>query len=83
MPIRVRSLEAIYANLKAGRWEKDKNVYFHEAELLIRLDGYISRGWRDKFGIPVEELGISLKKSVLPLNKGTPINSLKINLNEE
>jgi hypothetical protein len=60
MPIRCNSFEALYANLKAGRWEKDKNVYFHEAELLVRLDGYISRGWRDRFDVPVTNIEANL-----------------------
>lgn len=80
MPIRVKSFEAIYGNLKPGRWETQKNVYFHEAELLVRLDGFIGRGWRDKFLLPVNEVNVSLQEqqminvSLIPTYNGLGVN---------
>jgi len=42
----VRYINVLYFNFKDGPWEKDKGVYFLEAELLLRLDINIGREWR-------------------------------------
>jgi hypothetical protein len=42
-------IEIVYANLKTPEWETKRNVYFHEAQLLIKIEAYISRNWRKVF----------------------------------
>lgn len=62
--MRVGSLELLYTNLKSSPWEKDTNVYFQEGEALIRLDGFISRGWRDKFLQLVTDININTQETI-------------------
>ncbi len=58
-PMPVNSFEAVYGNLKTNRWESER-IYFQEGTLMTRLDAYISRGWRDKFIQPLEDINIKL-----------------------
>lgn len=64
IPFRVNSLEVIHADLKLGRWEQHKNIYFHEADILVRLDAYISRGWRDRLLRPVDGITLSTNGTI-------------------
>lgn len=64
----IKSMEMLYSNIRSIAWEKDKGIYFHTGEALIRFDAYISRGWRDRFNIPISEINIT-KGYKKPVNK--------------
>ena len=55
----VKSMEMLYSNIKSIAWEKDKGIYFHTGEALIRFDAYISRGWRDRFNVPITDVRLA------------------------
>lgn len=59
-PIPVNSFEAVYSLLNTADWEKDKNIYFQSGCLMTRLDAYVSRGWRDKFIQPLDDINVSV-----------------------
>lgn len=63
MPFIVRNLQVPYFNLKSGPWEKDRNVYYNEAEMLIRYDTTISKGWRDRFNVRTSNINVSIDTS--------------------
>lgn len=42
----VRNISVMYFNLKDAPWEKNRSVYFSEAEILVRLDILVGREWR-------------------------------------
>lgn len=65
----VKSIEMLYSNIRSVAWEKDKGIYFHTGEALIRFDAFVSRGWRDRFNVPIS--GFNLE----PENK-KPVNKL-------
>ena len=46
-PMGVSSFVMLYQNVKNTRWEDNTTVYFQEGHALIRLTGYVSRGWRN------------------------------------
>lgn len=51
-PVPVKNLNVMYFNLKDAPWEKGKNVYFSEAEILVRLDIVVGREWRQNLRNP-------------------------------
>jgi hypothetical protein len=55
----IKSMEMLYSNIRSIPWEKEKGIYFHTGEALIRFDSYVSRGWRDRFKVPVTEINIA------------------------
>lgn len=59
--LNIKSMELLYTNLRSTPWEKDKGIYFHEGEALIRFDAYVSRGWRDRFKVPISDLRLSVQ----------------------
>jgi hypothetical protein len=64
----VDSIELIFVNLRALPWEKKREIYFHEGEALIRIDSYVSRGWRNRFLSQVKEINLDVgeqRKQVL------------------
>jgi hypothetical protein len=63
MPFIPRNLQVPYFNLKSGPWEKDRNVYYHEAEMLIRYDTVVSKGWRERFNIPTRNINLNIGTS--------------------
>lgn len=56
----IDSIELIFVNLRALPWEKKREIYYHEGEALIRIDSYVSRGWRDKFLSKVKDINLSM-----------------------
>lgn len=46
-PMGVSSFTMLYQNVKTTRWEEDTSIYFQEGYALVRLTGYINRGWKD------------------------------------
>ena len=46
-PMGLSSFTMMYQNVKNTRWEDDTSIYFQEGYALIRLTGYVSRGWRN------------------------------------
>lgn len=59
--IEVDSIELIFTNLKAVPWDTKKGIYFHEGEALIRIDSYVSRGWRNRFLNKVKDINLTLE----------------------
>lgn len=51
-PIPVRNISVAYFNLKDAPWEKNKSIYFSEAEILVRLDILVGREWRYNLSNP-------------------------------
>ncbi|MEI2418772.1 hypothetical protein V6O07_00730 [Arthrospira platensis SPKY2] len=45
LPIPFNRIEVRYFNFKDAPWEKGRNIYFSEGEILLRLDTRISRIW--------------------------------------
>lgn len=45
LPIPFNKIEVRYFNFKDAPWEKGRNIYFTEGEILLRLDTKISRIW--------------------------------------
>jgi len=45
LPIPFNKLEVLYFNFKDAPWEKGRNIYFSEGEILLRVDTKISRIW--------------------------------------
>jgi hypothetical protein len=43
-----------YFNIKEGSWEKDKNIYFQEAELLVMVDLLVTKTWRNNMTPKIE-----------------------------
>lgn len=68
--LNIKSMELLYSNLRSTPWEKEKGIYFHSGEALIRFDAYLSRGWRDRFNIPISELNIATPGDKKPINLG-------------
>lgn len=60
--IDIKSFEMSFANLRSIPWEQKKEVYFHEGEALIRLDGFVARTWR----IPTSIQSINLLTNDTP-----------------
>jgi hypothetical protein len=56
--VEVDSIELLFTNLRAVPWEKKREIYFHEGEALIRIDSYVSRGWRNRFLNRVKEVNL-------------------------
>lgn len=56
----IKSMEMLYSNLRSIAWEKDKSIYFHTGEALLRIDAFLSRGWRDRFNVPIKEFNLEL-----------------------
>lgn len=59
-PMQVSSFESIEAVLDTGRWEEKEKIYFQEGTLHMRLDAYVSRGWRNRFVEPLKDLNIRI-----------------------
>lgn len=57
----LKSVEMVYANIKAGEWERAKNVIFHQGFVMLKVIAYVSRGWRDKFILPVETIAVDYR----------------------
>lgn len=58
-------IEVVYCNLKTPEWETKRNVYFHEAQMLIKVEAYISRNWRHIFTPALQNINID--SPLLPL----------------
>lgn len=43
------NIEVLYENHKDRPWESETNILYHEAEMLVQITTYISRGWRDRW----------------------------------
>lgn len=43
-----------YFNIKEGSWEKNDNVYFQEAEILVMVDLLINKTWRNNMTPKIE-----------------------------
>lgn len=43
------NIEILYENHKDRPWESETNIMHHEAEMLVQVTTYISRGWRDRW----------------------------------
>lgn len=56
--IDIKSFEVSFVNLKSVPWEQKKEIYFHEGEALIRMDAFISRGWRDNFFSTIKNINL-------------------------
>lgn len=41
-------------NIKEGRWEEKKNIYFQEAEMLVMVDMLINRNWASNLDPTIE-----------------------------
>jgi hypothetical protein len=52
-------IEIVYSNLKTPEWETKRNVYFHEAQMLVKVEAYISRNWRHIFNSGLESININ------------------------
>lgn len=59
-PIGIKSLEVIHQNYPSPKWDGDSNIFVHSGNLLLRITSYTSRGWKDKFSVPVEDFNVSL-----------------------
>lgn len=59
-PYTPRNIQVLYFNIKEGPWEKQKNIYFQEGEMLIRIDINVSTGWRDKFNTSLSQIQVNL-----------------------
>jgi hypothetical protein len=64
--IEVDSIELLLINLRSVPWEKKKEIYFHEGEALIRIDSYVSRGWRDKFLHKIKDINLHVMPDEAP-----------------
>lgn len=73
--LNIKSMELLYTNLRSTPWEKDKGIYFHSGEALIRFDAYVSRGWRDRFDVPISELRINAQDKKPVNNKPGEMNA--------
>ena len=60
LPLIPRNIQVVYFNVKEGPWERQKNIYFQEGEMLIRIDIKVSKGWRDKFNTGIQRLDITI-----------------------
>jgi len=60
LPYIPRNIQVLYFNLKEGPWERQRNIYFQEGEMLIRIDIKVSKGWRDKFNTAIQRLDITI-----------------------
>lgn len=60
LPYSPSNIQVLYFNLKEGPWEKSRKLLFHEAEMLIRIDSVLGRGWRDRFNTPIESINVDL-----------------------
>lgn len=56
----VDSIELLLINLRSVPWEKKREIYFHEGEALIRIDSFISRGWRNRFLHKIEDFNLNV-----------------------
>ena len=52
------NIQVLSSNYSTSKWEDSGNVYFHQGSLLIALDSYVSRGWRDRLRQPLERFTI-------------------------
>jgi hypothetical protein len=43
------NIEVLYENHKDRSWEAEASILYHEAEMLVQVTTYISRGWRDRW----------------------------------
>jgi hypothetical protein len=43
------NIEVLYENHKDRPWESEANMLYQEAEMLVQVTTYISRGWRDRW----------------------------------
>ena len=43
------NIEVLYENHKDRSWEAEASTLYHEAEMLVQVTTYISRGWRDRW----------------------------------
>lgn len=59
-PIGIKSLEVIHQNYPSPKWDGDSNIFVHNGNLLLRVTTYSSRGWRNKFLVPMENFNVSL-----------------------
>lgn len=59
-PLGIKSLEVIHQNYPSPKWDGDSNIFVHNGNLLLRVNAYSSRGWRDKFLVPMENFNLSL-----------------------
>jgi hypothetical protein len=55
-----RNIQVLYFNLKTPPWEKDKALYFHEGEILIRIDSILSKEWKSQFEVPTASFQVSV-----------------------
>jgi len=63
VPYHPKRVEVLYFNLKTAPWEKDRSVYFHEGEILIRIDDKVSKGWRSRFNKPATCTTLTIERS--------------------
>jgi hypothetical protein len=46
-PFSIKSMEPVYINIHATPWQTGDSVYFQTGELLLKINAFISRQWRD------------------------------------
>lgn len=64
-PVKVRSVEVVHQNFGTPEWNQGLNSFISEGYLLIRMHAFISRGWRDKFLVPLEKINLELQNNEL------------------
>ncbi len=83
-PLNIRSAEVVHTNYSSAAWSGKANSFVNEGHLLLRITAYISRGWRDKFLVPLEEVRLDLSNEVsqLPLLESYDTELLTVEVNE-
>ena len=56
----VTSLEVVHYNAPTQVWDDQANVYFNNAYLYLRVNGYVEKGWRDAFIQPLQKVNLDV-----------------------
>ncbi len=63
-PINVKSIEVIHSNYSSSGWDTGTGAITHKGYLSLRITAFTSRGWRDKFILPLERINLDYSHSV-------------------
>lgn len=63
-PLNVKSIEVVHSNYNSSNWNEGTNVVIHRGYVYLRISAFTSRGWRDKFILPLEKINLQTNREL-------------------